>query len=265
MICNTRSICKTTFVEEGGPGKWENFNSDEWDGGGETSDGGIVDEDPCVVQPGTTSITWQEPSGVTHVLNPCDESAWEADKIVNNLNNPCLSNTLLELTENNYSSTIGQMLNTIWGVSANCDIVFYETDTLDYFKDAKTNTTTQGGIIRSEIRLNATVLPQASREYVAATMFHETLHASLNLNGSFGNLINHNVMATNQYVNMLVNTLMAKFPTLELQDAKALAWGGLQDTDAWKLDIKVNNPTLYDDLRIRNSQHRVKTKGTSCQ
>lgn len=70
-------------------------------------------------------------------------------------------------------------------------------------------------------------------------------------------------MAIN-YVIKLTNSLLSAFPSLDPIDAKALSWGGLQNTNAFD-SIRSNHPLEYDDLRSRNAQHRIHSKGTPCQ
>lgn len=191
-----------------------------------------------------------------------DNNYPDVNSIIDSLLSPCLKNTLHSMLLNNYTSQISSMLNTIWGATTDCNIRFLQTDTLPWGVDGITNTTISFGIMTQRVRLNQPVLDSASIEYVTTTMFHEVLHAYLNATGQYGNLKNHNTMA-NQYVNMLSSSLTEHFPSLDPVDVKALAWGGLHDTQAWD-SIKVNHPVEYNDLRTRNARHRVHTAGTIC-
>jgi hypothetical protein len=184
--------------------------------------------------------------------------------IIDNLTDPCLKHTLSFISQNNYlGSTIGQMLFSIFGVSKDQNVVFLQTDTLPDFKDGNTHSVISNlGAINSQIRLNLNILPNASKEYVAAVMLHECLHAYLHYNSFDDSLSNHNYIANN-YIDLFQNSLHQLFPNLDSMDVKALAWGGLPETNAWD-SIQTNHPLLYDTLRVRNAMHRVRTRGTIC-
>jgi len=240
-----------------------NGTGDSGSGGGGSGDGwygGGGDPNPCgpPAPLRTTSIA-PDCGGWT----PVDNNYPDFQLIIDSLTSPCLKNTLNNLLINNYTSQISNMLNTIWGSTLDCNVRFLQTDTLPTDVDARTRTTIAQGIMTHRIRLNQPILDSASIEYVAAIMFHEILHAYLNATGVYGNTVTHNAIA-NQYVNMLSSSLSAHFPNLDPIDIKALAWGGLQDTQAWD-SIKVNHPAEYIDLKARNARHRVHTSGTICQ
>lgn len=261
MICNTRSICKTTFVEEGGPGEWENFQPDEWDGGGETSDGGIVDEDPCEVQPGTTAITWQDASGVMHVLNPCDEHAWEAYNIENNVQDPCLKTMVESSISKDVDNEISNFMKSAFGVNPDLDLIFQDADlgigigSNDGITNAQSGRTT--GYCKITITLNARTLPFGTKEYILSTIFHESLHAWIELTQSAANAANnisHETMTTEANINLLASSLRKMYPNITPGDAIDLAWGGLQETSAWTTKLKDEdrariNQTLYNYSR----------------
>lgn len=80
-----------------------------------------------------------------------------------------------------------------------------------------------------QITLNTDVLKKASQEYVAATLLHEILHVYI------GNSLeaDHEVMAR-QYVGLMADALRSVGFQISPERARALAWGGLQTTRAWR-------------------------------
>lgn len=112
------------------------------------------------------------------------------------------------------------------------------------------------------ITLNTDVLKDASKEFTAATIYHEIVHAYLRTSGVTGYDLQHNAIAA-EYESKLESSLKSLFPNLSDLDAKSLSWGGLMDTPAWA-DFKAKNPSQAQDMEVANSQRRVHTKGTPC-
>ncbi|MBK7098061.1 MAG: hypothetical protein IPH58_06545 [Sphingobacteriales bacterium] len=189
--------------------------------------------------------------------------------IKNNLKNPCLSSSLNSVMINNFKSTLSSILNNIFKDSKIYGIEFIETTSLPDFQNGETRTVLDedisGGLIKATftIALNVNTLPNTTREYIARTLFHEFLHAYLNYTGQYGTLKNHNNMA-NQFINEIASALKANFPGMSDFDARSLAWGGLQDTDAWAA-LQESNLEEANNLRITDAQYRLgETKGTKC-
>ncbi|ODT35953.1 MAG: hypothetical protein ABS67_00065 [Niabella sp. SCN 42-15] len=157
------------------------------------------------------------------------------------------------------------MLNNIFGQSIKFDIVFKETTALNDFQNGETQSEIlSNGALRITVSLNSNILPNAAVEYSSRTMFHEFLHAYLQYTGSYGILKNHNEIA-NQYVDSLASALKANFPNMTAVDAKALSWGGLQDTNAWD-SIQDNHFEDSQEILSINAKYRIANgKGTKCQ
>ena len=120
-----------------------------------------------------------------------------------------------------------------------------------------------------EITLNNRLLPNASNEFIVATIMHEAIHAMYDAKGltannkpiSFGEYVQHNLMA-DRYVDDIAAALGDIFPMLIQYDAKALAWGGLQDGVSWKaLPPDVANAIVQAEHQY-DEDH---TKGTRCK
>lgn len=194
--------------------------------------------------------------------NDDNDGIAEIKEIIDAVTNACLKSTLNTVISSSLSNNITNILYNTFGGTTDFNIKFADNSLNDDMKDGNTSTTIfTNGRMDFTVTLNTDILPGASKEYTAITIYHEILHAYLRSGGmASGAGLQHNTMA-NSYVSGLISSLLSAFPTLDPLDAKALAWGGLQDTPAYD-SIRVNHPAEYDDLRVRNSQHRANTKGT---
>ncbi len=104
-----------------------------------------------------------------------------------------------------------------------------------------------------EIQLNGNVLPHSSREYIAATVAHEVIHGYLMVTGRGADL-NHDYMANN-YVEIMIQALQDSNHTMPRDLAEALAWGGLQASEAWKRKAAANPAWAQNVLNV-NKAHR---------
>ncbi len=87
--------------------------------------------------------------------------------------------------------------------------------------------------------MNTTDLKNAGREYIAATLIHECVHAymaTFQANGArpMGPLQQHEAMVV--YIQPMAGFLNSR-NNVPMDDAIALAWGGLHETNAWKSDL----------------------------
>jgi hypothetical protein len=205
-----------------------------------------------------------DPNAFTEPDNNDDnDDEAEVKDITKNVDDPCLSATLDAATADNMSNKISDMLHNTFGGKADLNINFLDDNLNDPMKDGKTTPFVySNGRIDFNVTLNTGVLLDASKEYTAATIYHEIIHAYLRTSGVTGQDLQHITM-TERYVTQLESSLHSLFPNISDLDAKALSWGGLMDTPAWT-NFKTNNPTDAQNLEVANSQHRVHTKGTPC-
>lgn len=154
---------------------------------------------------------------------------------------------------------IGSILHETFTYWNQHDLYVYQKCISDTAEDART--TPSGGLIT--IALNECALQNASQEYVAATIYHEILHAYFFAHDRNSGLTQHSDMA-NKYINAMTNTLMEYFPNLSYQDAEALSWRGLENTQAWQ-DLVQNDPGRALDIEYLNNKHKRGDWGTKCQ
>lgn len=115
-----------------------------------------------------------------------------------------------------------------------------------------------------QITLNTDVLANATQEYIAATILHEMLHVYL---GTSANDADHEVMSQ-QYVNPMANALVSMGYNISYERAVALAWGGLQETNAWRQMVdqdRVAGTHRAQDIINTNVNYRAGVLGRSCQ
>lgn len=109
--------------------------------------------------------------------------------------------------------------------------------------------------IGTEVYINLNTMGNASREFVAAVMYHEILHVYL---GST-NWESHEKMSRD-YVGPLKNLLIAQFGMNE-NDATALAWTGLGGSIAWTQQTQINSTVTNGYI---DKQNFYKSNGGNC-
>ena len=96
---------------------------------------------------------------------------------------------------------------------------------------------------------------------------HEVLHAYMTFTGKLNDFVGtQHTQMSNNYIYSMQHDLQTMFPSLSNDDAQALAWGGLSETQAWK-DLVTNNPTQANNILLINQQFKnaTGTKGNRCQ
>ena len=178
---------------------------------------------------------------------------------------PCLLAAINTALNKNLKNEITMAFNDLFSGSDDFDITFLEGD----LGTATYGATKAVGRYDIEITLNNRLLPNASNEFIVATIMHEAIHAMYDAKGltannkpiSFGEYVQHNLMA-DRYVDDIAAALGDIFPMLIQYDAKALAWGGLQDGVSWKaLPPDVANAIVQAEHQY-DEDH---TKGTRCK
>ncbi len=189
-------------------------------------------------------------------------------EIRDSVQNPCIKDQLnLARTA---KTTILNMLNNTFGGT-----IQFEDLSLT-FKDITTLSNTIDGTmqrlsgIEYEISLNKNKLPNASKEYILATIYHEILHAFIEsklVKGSDGKYVitdQHQQMATD-YVTLMTGALQVAFPNLSNNEAWALSWGGLEKTPFYTTKLTNTQRTQINDLNNKHKDKLATDKlGTYC-
>jgi hypothetical protein len=187
--------------------------------------------------------------------------ASDTKKIKNNVKDPCISNTL-----NNIDNALKSFINNTLGnefidVPMNFnfdDVLTLNDDVNGRFQSYNLDS---NGIKNFYILLNQNTLQYLPNEYVTKTILHEALHGVLLHKGiPWDAVLQHNEMA-NYYRAVLSSTLSNIYPNLTLDDAEALAWGGLHGSSAW------NALTYEKKQAIKNilEKYEERKAGTLCK
>lgn len=160
-------------------------------------------------------------------------SSYVLSIITTNLKNPCIKSTYDLISSKDFSNDITRILRDVFAASAKFNLTITETTALGYNQDGHTIAVDRGnGILDITLQLNLNTLPSAAKEFTAATIYHEVLHAYLRTTGLTGKL-EHESSIANNYQSSIVAALQEAFPGLSYENANALAWGGLEETDAF--------------------------------
>jgi hypothetical protein len=215
---------------------------------------------------------------------------------------PCASRVLLNFI--NFDALISNMIQSVFGENSPVNITFKANLAL-----AGSNTSgTSRPLSSSEfvISLNPDILTNATQEYIAVTYAHEALHALIDyywLNdpirgkelfplfmdfrssktdflspptvgmSSYESEKQHHETMAEKYINEMVNVILTVNPNFPINDAKQLAWGGLQNTWAYELkkmsggfDSKGNSIWEQNHIRINQAEKTGSSdaKGNKC-
>jgi hypothetical protein len=192
---------------------------------------------------------------------PCHELRPE---IKNKVKDPCLK-AMVDLTINaNVNTQVNNLIQSVFGGTDQPNLTYSDVGYLVNSRDAETVSgfASDDSFVSADIALNSNILPNASKEYIAATIMHEALHAYIAKKGSGGSdQIDHEDMAIN-YVTKMAEALHQMFPTLSLPDARAIAYGGLEGTATYNWDVTKFG--LSSNYISTNTAYRNGTKGHGC-
>jgi len=168
-------------------------------------------------------------------------------EIIDSLTNECLKTALTKakgVSGKNFTDTISKIITSL---DANAKVRVGVSNVPQIMDKDGNNTVVgrttgynyDGGVFTCSIRLNESILNSATQEYAVATIIHETLHAYLQYKA--GNTLNHSQNhedISKNYIVPFVNLMKSIFPNIDLKDATAIAWGGVQGTSIWKDSYK---------------------------
>lgn len=174
----------------------------------------------------------------------------------------------------NLKNDIASILKETFDDKAKVDIVFLDKDSLgniDGFTEIKTTTLI-------EITLNSQILEKATEEYILTTMYHEVIHAFLNIQKSklgnvefekkYPNIYIHNTLGIyngkaysktqflihspinkgdhfkfERYINMLTESILSYNPKIPRETAQSMAKVGIirpQELFDWEIQLNQN-------------------------
>jgi len=179
--------------------------------------------------------------------------------ITNNIVDKCLNSMVADIIKKDIKFNVNETLNSIFNTNKDFNLNFKDMP-LSSNTDGVTDLisgNTQLGALNIEITLNSSTLPNASKEYIAATILHESLHAYFRYNNA---ILDHQVMSTN-YIGWFEKSMKNMFPNLSDYDNESLAWGGLYTTFEWS---QKDSSSKNFALQI-NKSYKDGTSGVKCQ
>jgi len=183
--------------------------------------------------------------------------------ITNNVKDPCLKKMVDSTISKNVTNQINSLIQNVFGGSTSVNLEFTDVTTLPPVADGYTppNNGIVNGRLDAQIQLDVNHLPNYSQEYIARVIMHESLHAYLDAKGISDQLQHEDIMVN--YVTKMASSLQQMFPGLSSTDAKNLALGGLQTTDAFQNKI-AKDLGLESTFVSTNLAYSVGASGTRC-
>ncbi|POY35477.1 hypothetical protein C3K47_15570 [Solitalea longa] len=178
--------------------------------------------------------------------------------ILNNISNPCVKQAVDEAISQGLKNEIIQTLYSQFNINDDINLRFYESP-MDPEVDGHAEPVKINSTWNVDIYLNDTTLPLSSKEYVAATVYHEAIHAILRVKGK-DDILDHYDMALSCIEEMSI-ALHERFPDLPYEYAEALAWGGLQETISW-VYLQTHYPQKAQFILQINQKYKNQTYGT---
>jgi hypothetical protein len=197
------------------------------------------------------------------------QAASTATVITQNIQDSCIKNMVKFAIKADIQYNIDQSMNSIFGSSTKYNLNIQDGKIVDPTTDGNATllssysqtiwpgqTVTHADV---QITLNRNTLPNASREYIAATIIHEAFHAFLDANPGWYS--QHTDMAK-KYLDQMTQDLLKMFPSMDPNDAKWLTWNGLQPYAG--ADYNDLSQVEKDLITITNDQYKTNMKGHSC-
>lgn len=188
---------------------------------------------------------------------------------INNVENPCIRAMVFDAISRDCQNKITNFVNTAFSTNEHFHLVFYDKPLgVIVGEDANTVCGPSGPVSNGDNKVTITLnnspgtLNGASTEYIAITIFHEILHAWIDMRstGPISEQASHELMATETNLNLMANALLEMYPNISPQDAIDMAWGGLSTTDAWAALTE----NIKNRIKQTNLDYKSQLKGTAC-
>jgi hypothetical protein len=190
------------------------------------------------------------------------------DTIGNDLKNPCFRTVLNTLQQNGLKNELTSILLGTFGVDDQINLTFLEAPTTSNSSDAQTKPDIKVGYIDITTTLSEQKLANASKEFIAETMFHEIIHAYLDANSNVHNELQQHCQMIETYVACELNALQEIFPKLSSHDGLSLILDGFEQVQEYDQDTFNTLLSYYklslNDISQTNSKYESGTAGTPC-
>lgn len=192
--------------------------------------------------------------------------------ITNIIQNPCIKSQVQATISSNIEFRLNETMQSVFGTNTDFNIQFAddipahlsdpaESAQTDVISTTLAQNTSRRIILGMDLKItiNRTLLANASKEYIAATVIHEVFHAYLTKSQTILN--QHQDMAQN-YFNTMKAELIKMFPNLDPAKAEALTWGGLErDNLSTFNDL---GTVMKSTIQLTNDYYKSGQQGTPC-
>lgn len=194
-----------------------------------------------------------------------------ADSIYNEVEDSCL-HAITDLAINAGCRTeITNFINNTFASSSNIHLVFGQQEMGFNGDDAKTTFSIAGTLsnpfesafFHIDFNSSNNTMPEASMEFIAATIFHEAMHAWIDGTTQIGtaqNIQGHELMESSFYFNLQVAAIERLCSGISHQDAIDLTWGGLYKTQAFL----ALSPQEQQRIKNKNLDYKWGSLGITC-
>lgn len=218
------------------------------------------------------------PDGSGSNGNGSGSGAGASSFLYNLVPDPCVGGVVDDVLASDISFKANETLQSIFGWNGHFNIKYMEGSNMPNGVDGSAQATrilydNDGKITDMDITVlfNINNLSNASREYIALVVVHESIHAYLDYQGHAYSTNQHDIMLS-QYLDVMALHLIDNYNT-PLQDAYSLAMTGLQEAfknsisnETWtSLEQKYKNKLPNVDERSRlEADYQYGYKGSKC-
>ncbi len=196
-----------------------------------------------------------------------EDEDYLVDTIVMLLTDPCLQSAANRVLYGSYKPDMTAIMNQ-FDCDENLELSVIQHAVSQHGEDAYTAESLTGDYCHENIYLNLDKLKGASQEFVAETIFHESIHALLNVNGAIKNELQQHKEMINNYVNIEQTALQTIYPSLSTHDALCLILGGMGDVQEYDsttlTTVAANYDLTLEDVQTTNDAYKHSSKGTPC-
>jgi hypothetical protein len=193
------------------------------------------------------------------------------DSIYNTLSNPCFQSTWTNITGAGMQNQITNILENVFNCDDTVDLTITDSRTVQGSQDAYTNSGMNGNYLNATITLSDSAMQNASQPFIAETIYHEILHAWLDVSTSTTNELAQHTTMINNYVNYELAALQQAYPSLSTHDGLCLILGGMGNIQQFApatLDTVIAKYSQYNltlsNIVSTNNSYKSGALGTMC-
>lgn len=234
-----------------------------------TQDLGCTQEITAGVESTSSTLNVSDYATIEATPSPPTPIPSMVDTIGNSLRTPCFSSVFQSQENAGLKNDLTNIFINTFTSSVDINLYIGEMPTLPGNADAQTHILVKNAdLIAITITLNDAALKNASKEFIAETIFHESIHAYLDANTTIYTEMQQHCTMIESYLDCELSALQEVFPTLSSHDGLCMIIGGMEDIQEYDSDtlnqiLMHYNLTLTDVINT-NQQYKSGTLGTTC-